>query len=344
MDVPLVTIVVVVRERFSVAQRALEALYANTPEPFRLVYVDAGSPGPLRRYLAAQARLRGFQIVRRAEHINNNQSRNIALAHLGDTPYVVFLDNDAVVEPGWLGALLRAAEETGAAAVGPLYLLGEPGSGVIHVGAGDSHFVTEAGRRRFVERHRFANQRVDAVRDRLTRERCETVEFHCMLVRRDVLERVGPFDEGLHSMAEHTDFCLRVREHGGAIYLEPAAAVTYVIPGRLSLADLRFFWRRWSDAWTDATVARFCEKWGVDPQERGMRRIREHARSHRHLALEPLHRLLVRWLGWRWGHWLGHGVARGLEIRLNRWWVRAPAPAAASAPAPGSAIHRAQVA
>jgi len=331
-----------VRERFSVARRALEAVYANTPEPFQLVYVDAGSPGPLRRYLAAQARLRGFQLVRRDEYLNNNQSRNIALPHLGDTPYVVFLDNDAVVEPGWLGALLRAAEETGAAAVGPLYLLGEPGSGVIHVGAGDSHFVTEAGRRRFVERHRFANQRVDAVRDRLARERCEAVEFHCMLVRRDVLERVGPFDEGLYSMAEHTDFCLRVREHGGAIYHEPAAAVTYVVPGRLSLADLRFFWRRWSDAWTDATVDRFCAKWDVDPQDRGMRRIREHARSHRHLALEPLHRRLVRLLGWRWGHWLGHRVARALEIRLNRWWVPAAAPTVAPAPVP--AMRRAQVA
>ena len=342
MDVPLVTIVVVARERFSVARRALEALYANTPEPFRLVYVDAGSPAPLRRYLAAEARRRGFHLVRHDGYLNNNASRNIGLRHVGDAPYVVFLDTDVVVEPGWLAPLLSTAEETGAAAVGPLYLLGEPGSGVIHVGAGDAHFVTEGGRRRFVERHRFANQPVASVRSRLARERCEAVEFHCMLVRRDVLERVGPFDEGLHSMAEHTDFCLRVRAQGGAIYHEPAAAVHYVIPGRLSLADLPFFWRRWSDAWTEATVERFCAKWGVDPQERGMRRIGEHARNHRHVALEPLHRLLVRRLGWRWGHWLGHRVARGLEIWLNRWWV--PAPVAASSPAPVTVLGPAQVA
>ena len=73
-----------------------------------------------------------------------------------------------------------------------------------------------------------------------------------------------------------------------------------------------------------------------------MRRILEHARNHRHIALEPLHRLLVRCLGWRWGHWLGHRVARGLEVRLNRWWVRAPA--AASPTAPVATMRPAQVA
>jgi len=39
-----VTLVVVPRERFSLAPRALETLYENTAVPFRLVYVDAGSP------------------------------------------------------------------------------------------------------------------------------------------------------------------------------------------------------------------------------------------------------------------------------------------------------------
>ena len=325
MDVPRVTIIVVVRERFSDSRRALEALYANTPEPFRLVYVDAGSPPRLRRFLATEAGTRGFQLVRQDEFLNNNQSRNLGLRHAAaDTPYVVFLDNDAVPEPGWLGTLLRTAEETGAAVVGPLYLLGEPGSGVIHVGAGDAHFVAGPGQRHFVERHPFANQHVERVRHRLVRVHCEAVEFHCMLVRRDVLTRVGPFDEALHSMAEHTDFCLRVREHGGAIYHEPAAAVTYVIPRRLALTDLPYFARRWSDAWTDATVERFSTKWDVDPEDPGMRAIRNHARNHRHLALEPVERGLVRLLGWRWGHWLGHDVLRALEVRLNRWWVPAP--------------------
>ena len=44
-----VTVVVVPRERFSMAARALDVLYERTASPFSLVYVDAGSPRPVRR-------------------------------------------------------------------------------------------------------------------------------------------------------------------------------------------------------------------------------------------------------------------------------------------------------
>ena len=44
-----VTVVVVPRERFSMAARALDVLYERTAAPFSLVYVDAGSPRPVRR-------------------------------------------------------------------------------------------------------------------------------------------------------------------------------------------------------------------------------------------------------------------------------------------------------
>lgn len=320
MDKPLATVVVVPRERFGVARRALEALYANTGEPFRLVYVDAGAPASLRRYLAAQARARGFQLVHGDPSLTPNQARNLALPYV-DTRYVAFIDNDAVPEPGWLDTLVRCAEETGAWIVGPLYYVGEPGEGVIHMAGGDAHIETAAGRRRFVERHRFANERIERVRDVLHREPCEQVEFHCMLVRRDVFDQVGLLDEGLRCLAEHTDLCLLVRQHGGAIYYEPAAAVTYVTTGRFSLSDLRYFSRRWSDAWTGASIDRFCVKWDLDPYGRDVARLWEFARGQRHMPMESVERRLVRVFGWRWGHWLGSRVLCGMEVRLNRLWI-----------------------
>jgi len=327
MSEPLVTVVVAPRERFSVARRALEALYAGTPEPFRLVYIAAGAPPALARYLAAQARARGFQLVEDRRALTPNQARNLALPYV-DTRYVAFIDNDAVPEPGWLGALLRCAEETGAWIVGPLYYFGDRDDRVIHMAGGDAHFETGAGRRRFVERHRFVNQRVERVRDRIRREPCEQVEFHCMLIRRDVFDRLGPLDEGLRSMAEHTDLCLQVREAGGTIYFEPAAAVTYVTSGRLRAGELAYFARRWSEGWTAATVDRFCEKWRLDPEDPDMSRLLLHARGHRHLMFDPMERALVRVMGWRCGHTLRR-VLEGAETRLNRWWFpyQAPAPA-----------------
>jgi hypothetical protein len=48
---PLVTIVVVPRERFDYTEESLASLYAQTPEPFELIYVDNALPRGARRAL-----------------------------------------------------------------------------------------------------------------------------------------------------------------------------------------------------------------------------------------------------------------------------------------------------
>src|SRR6266571_835257 len=212
MSEPLVTIVVVPRERFSVTRRALEALYASTPRPFRLVYVDGGSPARIRRYLAAEARNIGLRRVR--------------------TRYVVFIDNDAIPAPGWLERMVECAEETGAWVVGPLYLVGEPDRQEIHMAAGDAGIEERPEGRRFFERHRFTGKRLDEVREHLARTPCGQVEFHCMLVRATAFERLGPLDEAMMNMAERSDLCLLVWRAGGEVYFEPTATVTYITSGR----------------------------------------------------------------------------------------------------------------
>jgi GT2 family glycosyltransferase len=116
---PRITIVVVPRERFSLSARTLESLYAHTTEPFRLVYVDGRSPSRIRRHLEAQARARGFRLVRSDRYLSPNQARNLGLRHV-ETEYVVFMDNDVLLTPGWLEALVGCADATGAEVVGPL--------------------------------------------------------------------------------------------------------------------------------------------------------------------------------------------------------------------------------
>lgn len=318
---PLVTIVVVPRERFSVTRRALESLYANTSCPFRLVYVDGGSPAAIRRYLSAEARARGFTLVRTKRYLVPNEARNIGLGHVR-TRYVVFIDNDAVPAPGWLDHLVKCAEETGASLVGPLYCIGRPEKQIVHMAGGLTHIKVEEGQRRFFEEHRFSDRRLEEVRHDLRREPCELLEFHCMLARTEVFERLGPLDEQLLSLAEHNDLCLLVREHGGTVYFEPASVVTYITSGPFRWSDYSFFLRRWSEAWNDASFDHFRRKWSLDDDEPGTRRARRFGTVHRQFLLLPIQRALMRTLGWRWGHWLAHDGLAALEARINRWWVR----------------------
>ncbi|MGH9400221.1 MAG: glycosyltransferase family 2 protein, partial [Thermoanaerobaculia bacterium] len=293
LPLPETTIVVVPRERFAVTRRALETLYRETDYPFRLVYVDAGSPAEIARYLEEQARQRGFELLRFDRYLSPNEARNLGAARASGR-YVVFVDNDLLVARGWLAALVRCAEETGADLVGPVYGAGEPEEGRIHMAGGTAQIHERAGPRRFTESHRFVGLLLREIGPELRRETTELVEYHCMLARRETLDALGPLDEELLSMAEHIDLCLAVRQRGGSVYLEPSSRVTYLPPPPLDAADRRFFQLRWSEAWARRSYAHFRQKWRLDPDDPYFRQNLSFLRSHRRLPLQNTQRFLDR--------------------------------------------------
>ncbi|MGH7402794.1 MAG: glycosyltransferase family 2 protein [Candidatus Rokuibacteriota bacterium] len=314
-----VTLIVVPRERFGMTRRSLESIYANTDPPFTLIYVDGRSPAATRRYLAAQAKERGFRLIRTERYLTPNEARNLGIAQ-ASTPYVVFVDNDVLVTPGWLEALVRCARETGAWVVGPLYCMGEIEQQTVHMTGGHAHIFEQDGARRFREDHRFWGNPLPQVRPRLRRESCEMVEFHCMLVGSHVFQRLGPLDEGLKSALENPDFCMSVRQAGGEIYFEPAALITYLPPPPLAWSDLLFFLRRWSNAWNRASLRRFQEKWHLPGDDPNLTRQFTLWTRWRRQALVPPDSLLARALESR----VGPSLARSLswiEGPLNRWFV-----------------------
>jgi GT2 family glycosyltransferase len=260
---PEVTIVVVPRERFSCTQESLESIYDYTDYPFKLVYVDGNSPTKVRRYLEEKAKEKNFQLVRKNYYLSPNHARNIGLDYV-DTKYAVFFDNDVVVTPGWLETLVNCAEETNAAVVGPLMCEKLPLHQRIHFAGGESHIVTDIhGKRHMREKMYRQGQQVPEVYEQLQRIETELTEFHLMLVRRDIFDRVGKFDEGFLNTKEHLDFCMLVTEAGEKIYFEPASIATYVPGPPLDWTDMHFFMLRWSDAWTMASLDRMREKWNL---------------------------------------------------------------------------------
>jgi GT2 family glycosyltransferase len=311
MPEPAVTIVVVPRERFSYSQTSLESLYANTHLPFRLIYVDGGSPGPIKRYLKIQAAERGFQLIRTEHYLSPNQARNIGLRG-ADTKYVLFLDNDVEVAPGWLPALLECAEETNASLVGPLYCIGQPVHQVIHMAGGEACIREAEGRHTLYEKHRFWNERVSDVRPQMRRESCELVEFHCLLARAEVLRRLGPLDEALFSTREHLDLCFTVRQAGGSVWFEPNAVVTYVVPPSFAWSDIPYYLLRWSDTWGQATLRHFEQKWNLDANVGQLNN--SWLRPHRQIPLGGLRVRLQHFLGAR----LGDRLVDALELFLAR--------------------------
>ena len=314
---PPTTIAFVPREQFSTTRQSLETLYQRTEGPFRLVCVDGGSPPEVRRYLEQAARELDFTLLRADGYLTPNQARNLAMPYV-TTRYVVFVDNDVLVAPGWLDPLVRCAEETGAWVVGPLCFEFLPECSRIHMAGGECRIEESgAGRRDFIERHHLAHQRLADVTLRLERRETELVEFHTVLVRKAVFRQLGPLDEGLLCNAEHADLCLSVRQAGGHIFLEPRSRITYAPPRKLTRTDLDFYRLRWSEAWCEASNLRLRTKWRLASDARGLAISKHWVAQHRRHALRHL-ALIRRALGRNLADRLERRMIAPLEAMVNR--------------------------
>lgn len=289
---PEVTLVVVPKERFSYTRESLESIYQCTKYPFFLVYIDGNSPEKIQKYLEEEAHNKQFKLIRTERYLTPNQARNIGLKYVS-TKYLVFVDNDVHVAPGWLEKLVECAEETNAAVVSPLVCIGKNLHSKIHLAGGEVRIVLEIKkdrmRRKVHEKPYFANRPVTEVKNQLRQRECEFAEFHCMLVRTDIFDRIGLLDEKLLSTKEHIDFSMSVINAGEKIYCEPKSITTYVNNSGFEWSDLTYFMLRWSDAWEVDSLEHFINKWDLTKQDKYFKKRYGNLGKRRHLAfLRPL--------------------------------------------------------
>jgi GT2 family glycosyltransferase len=292
VEPPMVTIVVVPRERFSYSQQSLESVYSETDDyPFELVYVDGGSSPATKRYLKEQAQLRGFTLIRTDHYLSPNRARNLGI-QAARGKYIVFVDNDVLVQRGWLQKLVECAEETGATVVGTLTCIDNPVHEVVHNGGGETHIEIHAEDNKIaryaIQRSYLEGKRVSKISEELTRVQCEFVEFHTALVRKAFFDQHGLLDEGLLSTREHIDLCLSAAKVGGTIYCERQSIVTYMTGAEFDWHDYTYFALRWSDAWDLASFDHFRNKWDVEEDWYFERRYNRLGRRRYRALMRPI--------------------------------------------------------
>ena len=315
MTQPIVTIVVVPRERFSCTHRSLESVYTNTQFPFQMIYVDGNSPRELQQYLKQQSQEKQFHLIRSDSYLTPNQARNIGLSQV-NTKYLVFLDNDVVVSPGWLQSLVQCAEETDATVVGPLMCQGDPVHKEVHFAGGEAHIWGDrTGKKRLREKMYCQGKSLQEIIASMQRQQTELAEFHCVLVRRSIFDQIGVLDEEFMNTKEHLDFCMSVAQVGGTVFFEPASIVTYVSGPPLEWADVHFYMLRWSDSWTRKSLERMLQKWGVAEDGYFKSKYKKLGWRRRVTLIGPFSRRLSLGLQNRY---LEAALAR-LDKLLNRW-------------------------
>ncbi len=331
-----ITIIVVPRERFQFARESLESLYANTTIPFQLLYVDNNSPAALGQYLQAEAQRLGFQLLRSEQYLSPNQARNLGLKAV-KTPYVVFVDNDVVFTRGWLSKLLACAQETGATVVGSLVCQYRPVHTIIHCAGGtymdpSAYAAFERGEQNpagtlgpsgsweIKEKTPYQNQPLEKVQGLLSRRPTGFVEFHAMLVKSSIFERIGLLDENFSCTKEYLDFCMTITRAGGLIYLEPESVVTFLThppAPALSWEDLPYFMLRWSDYWELQNLQYFRKKWKLADSSYFQRRYKKLGQRRRKALIKPIADQFS-FLGKPARKWIEQQLFL-LETRVNHW-------------------------
>lgn len=221
--------------------RAIESVRAQSPAPDQVVLVSDHNEG-----LAAWARAQ-FPDVRVTTNPNQrgeSGARNAGVAEVS-ADLVVFLDDDAVAEPGWLAHLLAHYDDPEVIGVG---------------GAADPDWQSD--RPTWLPRefdwtigctYRGLPERPADVRNLMG---CS------MSFRRSVIERAGGFYEGLGRTGANalgcseTEFCIRAQQRlGGRLVFEPRARIAHQVP--VERTTRRYFAKRcWAEGRSKAHVAR----------------------------------------------------------------------------------------
>ena len=129
------------------------------------------------------------------------------------------------------------------------------------------------------EAHLLANEDPAHVAGQLSRKPCDFVEYHCMLMRTELL-RAHVVDPDIRCVHEHIDSSFSARRLGFATWLEPSARITYLAHRDYLLDELHFFRNRWAQTEADASIATFCRKWNVIDDARSFAGVRRFLVDH----------------------------------------------------------------
>ncbi len=175
-------------------------------------------------------------VVEAREHVGAAGIRNRGIRFARERfefDYLLFLDNDAFVEPDTLTRLLDAAE-------------GDDARGIVtpkayqDMAARRLHLAGELAVNLYTGRVRDVGAGEVDIGQHDTPRRIAVCSGFTMLVRREVVERLEGFDEDFELAAwEDVDFCLRAGEEGFEIAYAPAAIVEHVggVRGRGRIAE-----------------------------------------------------------------------------------------------------------
>lgn len=212
--------VAVIIINWKLPEKTIECLSSLTQAetPHHTIVVDNGSGD--HSVSLIQQKFPDITLMPLAENIGFGAACNVAIEHALKNEacnYVLLLNNDTIIAPHALTKLIQtAAIHSTAGIFGPKIYYRNPRKIIWYAGARCRRGVLAAAD---TGRGEIDNGQFDA------RHKVDFVFGAAMLIRRDVFERIGFFDQQFFLYLEDMDFCIRARKAGFTLQFVPQAHV-----------------------------------------------------------------------------------------------------------------------
>jgi GT2 family glycosyltransferase/SAM-dependent methyltransferase/flagellar biosynthesis chaperone FliJ len=218
---PKVSIIIPTKDNVKILKQCIQSILDKTSySQYEIVIVDNQSliKDTFDYYESINNNPR-IRILHYDKPFNFSAINNFAVAHV-NSAYILFLNNDTEVISGdWLSAMVEHAQRENVGAVGAKLIY--PNNTVQHAGVilgiignppigGHSH-------RYFPGQHGGYCGRATIIQN------ISAVTAACLLMRKEIFERVGGFEEKLAIAFNDVDLCLKIRQEGYVIVFTPYA-------------------------------------------------------------------------------------------------------------------------
>jgi GT2 family glycosyltransferase len=205
-----VSIIIPVFNKFAFTRQCLSRIERDTPNnlAFEVIVVDNGSTDVTSEFFSQpQSYSFPFQYHSNGANLGFSRANNIG-AKLSSAKFLLFLNNDTIVRPGWLEAMVQTAGTDARVGIVGIKQLFPYTNSIHHTGI----IFTADGTPQHIYPH------ADASLSHVNKQReYQAVQGSCLLIARELFLECGMFDESYVNGYEDIDLCLKARERGRTV-------------------------------------------------------------------------------------------------------------------------------
>ena len=212
-----ISIVVCTYNRAGLLERALQSLVIQQCPPgleYELIVVDDGSTDHTADIVRELNRCTDRRVVYIHESGRGISAARNTGVHAARSEWIAFTDDDQIAEPTWLWNLWFAQGKSSAQCIGGARTLELP----------------ERVLQTLPRQTRLILGEIPCVGDLQPCTRDSLLCTGNLLLRKDLILKVGGFDESLSQGGEDTDLLMRLRSSGLTCWFTPHAVVRHIIP------------------------------------------------------------------------------------------------------------------